>query len=325
MEANGRSTGGPDKAGSINTNPVRYDFERPNRLSKDQIKRIEYLHTPFAKRLSVSLAGLVRDYVEVGVSQVIETHWSELIETIPKPCAVLAFAAEPFDGSGIISVDPKLAFGFVDRLFGGRGEAVDMQRELTLIEQSIVGMLGDAVLKEVEFAWRSVVILTVTPTGFASSPDFMRDSGVAATRFTSSPDFTKGSGINESVIVVRLEVRTNSLQGDIVIGYPYLMFEPAIRAFVKPSVEKRKGPDRDRISGILNSVTLRLSARLAPSMISMRHLVGLAVGDVLLLDNRVSDDVEILVEDKATLAGRPGEEGGRLAIKVTGFLGGGGK
>ena len=62
-----------------------------------------------------------------------------------------------------------------------------------------------------------------------------------------------------------------------------------------------------------------MTARLAPTWVDMKHLVDLAVGDVLLLDNRVTEDVEILVGKKIAMKGRPGSHGGRLAVKITRF------
>ncbi|HVP57710.1 MAG TPA: hypothetical protein VMU02_06395, partial [bacterium] len=87
-----------------------YDFSSPNRLSKEQIRRIEYLHNTFVKRASMSLAALLRGSVRVSIKSVEEADYSVFIESIPSPGATFTFAAEPLEGFGIIDIDVNLAF-----------------------------------------------------------------------------------------------------------------------------------------------------------------------------------------------------------------------
>jgi flagellar motor switch protein FliM len=278
-----------------------YDFQRPSRLSREQIRRIDYLHASLAKRVSVSLAGVVRDYVEVEVKEVTEIPWSQFLKSIPTPCAAFSFASQPLEGVGVLNMDPQLAFGLVDRLFGGKGEPFSAERELTPIEQKVVGNVAIAILKEIEFAWIPIARISISAAGFAPSPDFIQTTG-----------------INESVVTVRLEVRTSNLHGNMLIGYPYLMFEPVLRALIKPAPSERKRePDKKKIADILSRVELPVAARLASSLISMGVLMNLEEGDVLMLDNGVSDEVEVFVGDKQSLMGRPGDLGGKLAIRIT--------
>jgi flagellar motor switch protein FliM len=286
-----------------------YDFRSPSRLSSEQIKRIDHIHTSIAKRLSVSLSGALRDYVEVDATAVRETPWAEFIKTIPSPCVTFTFSAEPLDGSGIIAIDPGLAFALVDRLFGGKGESIDTQRELTPIEQRATGKLVAATLKEIQIAWKPFVDLNVAATGFASSPDFIQ-----------------GSGTNESVVIVSLLIKRSNSEGEIRVAYPHLMFEPAIRELVKhaPSARRRE-PDQERMTNLIQMVRMPVAVRLRPSMVSVNDLANLQVGDVLLLDNPVSEDVAVFVGDKKVFMGRPGALAGRLAIRVVKSLRGGGK
>jgi flagellar motor switch protein FliM len=203
-----------------------------------------------------------------------------------------------------VSIEPKLAFGFVDKLFGGKGSETELPRELTTIERSIVSKVSDSVLKEIEFAWSSVIKLKVSPLRFAASTEFIQVSG-----------------IDESVIVAKLQVNAGGFQGNVVIGYPYLMFEPAIRAFVMPpSIERRKESEEDKVAAILKGVRMPVFARLKPTMIRMKDLINLRPGDVLLLDSEVSDEIEVVVEDKVKFAGRPGQMKDRFAVKITRFV-----
>ena len=75
-----------------------YDFRNPSRLSREHIRKIEYLHSSIAKRLAVSLAGLIRDSVNVEVVEVKEISYDELVKMVPGvPQAALEQAAPDVD------------------------------------------------------------------------------------------------------------------------------------------------------------------------------------------------------------------------------------
>ncbi len=293
----------PDSGADIReaSAPQAYDLARPGKLSPADRKRLGFLHADLAKRLEMSLSGLVRDYVEVVAGDPSEVRWSGLVASLPSPCAVFMFEAPPLKGTGLLRMDPGLAFGLVDRLFGGKGEAVDLGRELTPIEQRVVGRFADAVLAEVQAVWRRAFECRTSATGFASSPDLIETGGV-----------------DESVIEVGLKLETGPLGGNIHIAYPHHMFEPAIRS-LGPKREAKAGPAIQGSAEMINALSLPVTVRLRPTRVDMKHLVDLAVGDVLLLDNPVSEDVEVLVGKKPVMRGRPGSHGGRLAVKITRF------
>jgi flagellar motor switch protein FliM len=282
--------------------PQAYDFARPGRLSPAELKRIRYIHAELAKRLELSLAGLVRDYVEVTAGDLSEIRWSGLVASLPSPCAVFVFEAPPLEGMGLLRIDPGLAFALVDRLFGGKGEPADLGRELTTIEQRVAGKFAGEVLAEVQSVWRPAFDFKVSASGFVSSSDLMETGGV-----------------DESVIEVGLKLESGSVSGDFSIAYPHHMFEPAIRALIPKRKGKAQQPVADGSAAMVSALSLPVTARLAPTMVDIRHLVDLGVGDVLLLDNRVTEDVEVLVGKKPVMKGRPGSHGGRLAVKITHF------
>jgi flagellar motor switch protein FliM len=280
-----------------------YNFRRPNRLSSEQIRRIEYLHASLPKRVNVSLSGLFRDYVEVTVGSIQEVHWSDFVRSISDPCVVFTFGADPLEGTGVIGIDPALAFGFVDRLFGGGGDGLDSPREVTAIERRVIGKVVDVILKEIEFAWSSLGKIKA-----------------AVESFTSSPDFIQTSGIDQSLILTTLNVKTARVEGKIEVGYPHLMFEPLIRAAVKrpPAGRKREGV-RETTGGLVRKVPLSLAARLEPTWVGIGDLLQLKSGDVLMLDNRVSDEVVVSVGEREILRGLPGRSEGNTAVRITRF------
>jgi len=264
-----------------NTGLKPYDFKSPNRLSREHIRRIEYLHSSVAKRLGVALAGLV--------------------ESVPSPGAVFSFEIQPLGGLGIINVDLLLAFSLIDRLFGGTGDPLPEPRELTTIEQTVVRKVASKVLDEIALAWLAV-----------AEAEFRQPKYVASLEFLSSPSF------NESMVRVDLEIEKGTLTAGISIAYPYMVFEPIIKRGGQKEDDSGKGEGNAQTRELIKRIVpLELTAFLPLSMVRFGELMSLDKGDVLVLDAHVSDEVFMRVGKTPLLAGRPGKSRGNLAVKVT--------
>jgi len=295
----------PAKSGA-QTDVVVWDFASSKRLQEQHLSIIERSHGEFAKQLNVTLAGLLGEYVEVEIADATEVLWDKLTSEIPSPCAVFTFTASPLEGTGILNIDLGFAFAIVDKLLGGSGKPLEVARGLTPIEQRLLTRFVEKVVKAMAAAWRGHANLNFT------SGDYI-----------STPDLVPSLGINDSAIRVAVSMRLGSLNGSLVIGYPYLMLEPIIKAFAKTQPGRKTTGDRARMEAFLKRVGLPVTVRLTPSMISMKHLLSLEPGDVLLLDNRVSDEVEVAIADEVLYMGRPGSSEGRIAVKITRAVKGG--
>ena len=278
-----------------------YDFTSPNRLSKEQIRRIEYLHSTLVKRASMSLAALLRGPVRLSIKSVEEADYSVFVESIPSPGATFTFKAEPLEGYAIIDTDINLAFSMIDRLLGGKGEPLAEPRELTSIEQTVAKTIGTTLVREIEWAWSSLAQLKMGIQGFATGAESFQTYGSST-----------------SIVAVEMKVTTDIVEGTICIGYPYPMFEPVLREIAKTlTFRSKREPDEKTMSQLISVVPMTLTARLPVSMVRIKDIANLEVGDVIVLDTHVGDAVDILVEGKRLFQARPGERRGKLSVKVT--------
>ncbi len=285
-----------------------YDFTSPNRLSREQIRRIEYLHNTFMRRASMSLAALLRGFVKVSTEKVDEVSYSRFIDSIPSPRATFTFSAEPLEGVGILDIDLRVAFAIIDRVLGGKGAPIEQLRELTAIEQTVASRVAEAILKELEFAWTTLSHVSIDVAGFASNPDF----------------FQVYAG-NTSVVVVDLKIETENCPGTMRLAYPYPMFEPVLRDIAKTQAfVSKKQPDKDAMAKLMRIVPIEVSVRLPRSMVRMGEIANIQVGDVLVLDTHVDDEVEVFAQGKKVFEGRPGRHRTRLAIKISNVVRDGG-
>ena len=115
------SSGSP-AAGAGGENVVGYNFRRPDRISKEQLRSLHFLHDRFAHNVSTSLSAFLRSVTEVTIVSVEQFAYSEFLMSLPEQTAFYAVAIEPLEGLAAIELNPGVAFTLVDRLLGGTGD-----------------------------------------------------------------------------------------------------------------------------------------------------------------------------------------------------------
>src|SRR5215472_4832103 len=98
-----------------------YDFRRPDRIAKDQLRAIHLLHENFSRSLASSLSAYLRAYVAVNLVSVEQLAFMEFTQTLASPTCLVALSMHPFDGNAAIEISPSLAFPVLEMLLGGSG------------------------------------------------------------------------------------------------------------------------------------------------------------------------------------------------------------
>src|SRR5262245_42078449 len=131
-----------------------FNFRRPDRVTKDQIRSLHFLHDRFAKNATTSLAAFLRTTIELSIVSVEQFSYSEFLMALPDPTAFYAFTMAPFEQLGALEVNPSVTFAMVDRLLGGSGMTGTPERALTEIEQNVVDSVVKVLLEHLTEAWR---------------------------------------------------------------------------------------------------------------------------------------------------------------------------
>ena len=58
-----------------------YDFKRPERVSKDQMRALEALHEGFGRNFGAALSGYLRTIIEVSVAHIEQLTWCTDLHT----------------------------------------------------------------------------------------------------------------------------------------------------------------------------------------------------------------------------------------------------
>jgi flagellar motor switch protein FliM len=121
-----------------------YDFKRPERVSKDQMRRLEALHEGFGRNFGAALSGYLRTIIEVSVAHIEQLTYSEFIHSLPNPTCFNLLKAEQLEGQLCLEISPLIIYPIIDRLLGGSNADLFIpQRPLTQIEQRLVQRITD--------------------------------------------------------------------------------------------------------------------------------------------------------------------------------------
>src|SRR5580698_4979929 len=184
-----------------------YDFRRPDRIAKDQLRAIHLLHENFARALASSLSAYLRAYVAVNLVSVEQLSFMEFTQCLPSPTCMISLGMRPFDGNAVMEINPTLVFPILEMLLGGSGKvATKINREITEIEQSIMEGLLRIVLHDLRAAWHAVTTI-----------DFAIES------FETEPQLLQILAPNEAVVAISMEVRIGDTAGMMNIGIPSII------------------------------------------------------------------------------------------------------
>lgn len=283
---------------------VNYDFKHPNRVSKDQLRKLENIHESFAGQLSSALSNIQRAMVDTDLVSVDQITYTEFISSLKSPSCTYTFRLDPLEGLCIIDFNPALAFAIVDRLFGGRGVALEAERELTGIERSVMRRIMSRVFEQLELGWERILKVKAEPVGFETNPHFIQIVPPG-----------------ETVIIVSLQLNMPAAGGIISIGYPYVTLEPILDKLAAQNWLGR-GPavtqpySRRDVQEVLKQIEVAVSARLGGAELSMGDVLSMEPGMVIPLDAKLGDQVTVQVEGLTKYAATVGQVGRRKAVRI---------
>ena len=287
-----------------------YDFKRPDKFSKDQIRTLQMMHETFARLTTTSLSAQLRTIVHVHVASVDQLTYEEFLRSIPNPTTLAVINMDPLKGSAILEIDPSITFTIIDRLFGGPGEAAKINRELTDIELSVIEGIIVRILGNLREAWSNVI-----------------DLRPRLGNIETNPQFAQIVPPNDMVVLITLETKVGDVEGMTNFCIPYLTIEPIIS---KLSAQYwyssiRKGGTTENMAILkkrLETVYIELIAELGSMDITVRDVLNLQKGDIIKLETvKVDDDMVLKIGNRKKFYARPGVVGTHMAVQITGRIG----
>lgn len=283
-----------------------YDFRRPNKFSKEHLRTLQALHAVFARILSNFLTGYLRNNIQVEVASVDQMTYEDFIGSIPSPAVLTIFSLEPLKGTAIVHFDPMFLFPMIDLFFGGKGEAPSSIREFTEIELSVARNLAEKVLENLTMAWKDII--QVKPV-------------IASVE--TNPNLHQIFSFNEIVALVTLTTQVgDSAKGFINFCLPFPLLIPLVSNLTYHKSFKTETSDVNlqetkRLQYWIGFPMLELTVLTGQTQITVNDFLQLQEGDVLLLDRKVDQDMDLYIGEFLKFKAQPGTLRNQLAVQIT--------
>jgi len=297
------------RRGSTKERVTPYDFKRPERVGKEQMRAMHSLHESIARNFGAVVSGILRTMVEVKLLSVDQMTYSEFVFSLDNPSCFNILNPRPLEGNWILDIAPALSYAVIDRMLGGDAEPGPLiRRPLTEIENRLVGRLVNAFLVQLHDAWRNVVTLEID-----------------IDRVESNPQLVQIVPPNEVVILVCFEVTLGKNRGMINLCIPFNTVERfnsqlSNNGWVGYGKTKPTETTRQTISDNVDVASVDLVVTLAKSKIRTADLLDLNVGDVITTEQDVSSALELSVQGVPKFNARPGAFRGKKAVRIEGLI-----
>lgn len=285
----------------------KYDFKRPDKFAKEQLKTLENIHENYSRLLNNFLSGYLRTFTEVDVLSTQSLIFNEFSNSISNPAILGIVKLEPLDGEVIIELSSDVVFTMIERVLGGgeRNDKSSISRSLTEIEISLLKSFLKRFLQLMKDSWENIIELNPKLIDIETNSQFAQ---------IASP--------TESIALITLNIKINNSEGMMNICLPHKVIEPILPNlstklwFSDMSKKKVTAEQRSEVQKQLKKSKLSLKAIIGRTTINVQELLNVRPGDVLVLDNKTDEKVEVYVDDKLTFRGLPGKSKNKLAVKI---------
>jgi flagellar motor switch protein FliM len=309
----GKVSGTAEAAARRHQPVLPYDFRRPNRIAREQVRTLQILHDGFARNLSSSLSAYLRSLLDVQLTSVEQLSYGEFMLAVNAPAALGIFEMAPLKGGAVLDINPTLVFPMIDRILGGPGRAATQIRELTEIERALVTRIFRKVLGDLQQAWSQLGRFEFRLLNVETNPQFVQ---------LTSP--------NDLVILITFDMHVGEVSGVFNLCLPFATLEPVLpklmtqRWFGTPLPAAEGSTVSKEIESHLRATPLEVRAVLDALRIPIGELTHLKPGDVLPLPWEHDLKVTVEVGGIPRFTGRAGRKQRKRAVEIVSALSGGG-
>ena len=285
-----------------------YDFARPAKFSKEHLRTLEIIFEHFGRLLATNLPAYLRKSVSVDVVNSEVVIYSEFSNALSNPVLLGVVGMDPLMGNVIMEMASNLGFAIVDRLLGGVGNSLEKERDFSEIELSILERVFTICVNQLHEPWENVV--EITPR---------------LNRIETNSQFAQIISPSEAIAIVTINLKIGDVEGLMNICLPYTTLEPVMdkqntKYWFSTMKEKDSNSYEAAIENIIDNALIPMKAVLGTSKINVQDFVNLQLGDVIRLDRKVDDELEVYVGNIKKFKALPGYSDNKYAVRVTEIL-----
>ncbi|MBI1860164.1 MAG: flagellar motor switch protein FliM [Deltaproteobacteria bacterium] len=288
---------------------IAYDLTSQEKVTHGKFSALSGIHERFAQSFRNTLTRLLKRNVSVTVASTEFLHFGDYSATITVPTALNIILMKNLKANLIFQVGAKFAYAMVDAYYGGAERPyskIGGREEFTSIELMMIKKLTMMAISDLQESWRP---------NYPVELEYRRTEG--------NPNFLGVLNPQDNVAVVTIDIDFDNLTGSVAIIVP---IRPLDRIAQALAVNVSSYGDEEyeiwqrHWFEELKTTELDVRVELGDASRTLNDLQILKKGDVLILNQEASGELEVKVEGQAKLAGLMGTCHGNSAIRITNLL-----
>ncbi len=285
-----------------------YDFARPSKFSKEHLRTLEIIFEHYGRLLTTNLPVYLRKNVQVEVMNSEAVTYSEFSNALSNPVLLGIVNFSPLQGNIIMEIASNLGYAIVDRMLGGRGDALDKSREFSEIELLILERILVVCVNLLTEPWENVIEI---------HPHLER--------IETNSQYAQIISPSEMIAIVTINVKIGNVEGLMNVCLPYITLESVIEKlntrYWYANIQSHDETDyAEAIESLIQRADVPVKAVLGNSNISVSDFATLQPGDIIRLEKTVEDELDIYVGNIKKFTALPGSSGDKYAVRVTSVI-----
>jgi len=293
-----------EKETEVNESIRPYDFRKQERAIRGRMPALEMINEKFSRSVRGSIFNILRKTVDVNPEGIKTMKYEEFIRNIQVPSSLNIYQFSSLRGQGLLVLDPNLVFIIVDSYFGGDGRFPTRieGRDFTNVEQAVVRKVVDVMLSEISEIWQPVHPLKFN-----------------LLRSEMNPQFVNIMAQSEPVVVstFRMDIETGT--NKFMFCIPYGSLEPIkekIYGTHKSDLDSSDNKWSENLKEQFGWVPLKVSSEIGKAKINVSELVNLKAGDIIQLDRKAREPLQMDIEGIHKFLVAPGVQDDNYALQI---------
>ena len=285
-----------------------YDLTAQNIMMREQFDVLDEVHDRYSDSLRNYMGSTLGVSVEIELASTEMVKFGEFMEGLSGQTSFHTFRMAPLVGSALLAIEGSLVFFLIDCMFGGTGKSsIKQERDFTLLEQRVMRKFTGDVLKDLEKAWELVLPMEISIGKSETKQQFVR---------LVSP--------SDLVIIVMTAVSLDEFSANMLLCVPYLLLEPIREKLSYKNLRDAELGNTwtEQLKALLNESEVTIAAELGRASHTVRNILDLNKGDVIMLNTGPQDLVPVMVQKVPKFLGAAGVVAGNRAVRINSVLAG---
>lgn len=285
-----------------------YDFKRPAKFSKEHLRTLEIIFEHYGRLLSTNLPVYLRKTCQVSVVNSEALTFSEFTNSLANPVLLGIVDFSPLNGSIMLELAANIGYAIIDRMLGGQGESMEKSRDFSEIELAIIEKIMVICVRLLREPWKNVA--EIAPV---------------LERIETNPQFAQIISPTDMISIVTLNIKIGDVEGLMNICLPYFTLESIMdklntRFWFSNMQEKTDEFFNDQIEAMIRRVDIPVKAVLGKSTVTVGDFTDLQIGDIIRLDTKVDDELDVYVGNIKKFTALPGASKDAYAVRITSII-----